>query len=499
MNEQGNIPNTNNGLGEINNQANVNNNPNGGMPNITLGQVVNNGPAPAQVIVPPVNNIPPSGVMPPPVNQVPPANAPLPPPAPQQPVQQQPVSPMPQQNATPPTETNPQQADETFEAPKSKPIVLLVIVGVLLLLVGGGLLYYFVLDNPKTIFTTAANRILDKVNIEEIKSTPMSYTLGVDIVSEKESIKDTIEIINQIKLEGTAGIKDNMTIANGIINYKNEKLLDYNFQVDSNSNILYAKFADFYDGILKLDLSANETISTNNTSFEMKDYEQVLNSVKTAITSTLETANYTKEITKLNNENVKKITLTIDEAFIKSISSKLLQDSKFMESYGKITNQTQEEITDGFNSVMDDVKGKNGSISIYLTLLKNEFLKLEYSVDKDGVTVVKDDSTYSFNISENLVTKYEGSIKVNDVSGKKIVMIKGTSVDDKLTVNINATYNTVNNIDLLDTTSAISYEELTEDDVLTIVTKAAQNTVLMGLLDDLGLSNMASLTLTDNS
>ncbi len=491
MNGQGNIPN-NNGMGEINNQ-NMMNNQNtsmvgNNMPNITLGQVVNNEPMPMNN-VPPANNMVQNGSMPQMVNQAPPVN--------QMPVanggQLPPNNSLSPQDVSQPAAVNPPQSDDIFTEPKQKPWALIIIIILLLLVVGGGLLYYFVLDNPKTIFTTVANSFLDKTDVEEIKNKPVNYTLGVDIISEDEDIKELAEIINQIKLEGTTGLQANMTILNGVINYKNEKMLDYNLQIDSDNNVMYAKFADLYENVLKIDLSTNETVTSSNVDVDKKDYEQVMSSLKTAIASSLESANYKKEITKLNNQNVKMVTLVIDKTLITGVYNKLLQDSKFMESYAKITSMTQEEITDDFNKEIADVKDIEGSISLYLTLLKNEFLKLTYSYDKDSLTISKEDNTLNFNISESSVTKYDGSIKINDVSGKKIVMAKVTSTDDNLTVNINATYSTVSDIALLDTTNAVSYDELSEEDMMEIILKAAKNEALMELLEDLGLTDGTSL------
>ena len=485
MNEQGNVPN-NNGMEGVNTNIPTNQ-PLGNMPNITLGQVVNNEPVQAnsmpQTVGQAVNEVTPPMAPPQPVSN----------PAPQSPIQQPSMPPAeaPQtigQAQSMPTQASPTDANQGEEKPKKKPVALIAVLILVLLVAGAGALYYFVLDNPKTIFTTAANKALSKANVVQ-----------ANVIAEDKNMKELLDVINHVKLEGMIGTQADTTLLSGVINYKDEKLLDYNLQVDSANNVLYAKFADLYENVIKVDLSSEEeTDSTSNIDVDTSDYEQVLSSVKESIISTLETANYNKEVTKLDGKNVKKVTLTIDEAFLSNINNKLLSDDKFMTSYAKITGMTKDEITDEFKQTLEDYKGSNETISLYLSLLGNEFIKCEYVSDDGTLAVSVDGDAYKFSFSEASTTKYEGTFKVSDISDKKLVAVSLTSVEDKMTVNINATYNTVSNVELLDVSHAINYEELTEEEMSDIILKLADNKALTNLISDLGLDDMASMVLSSD-
>ena len=378
------------------------------------------------------------------------------------------------------------EIEDTFVEPKNTPTALIVIIICLLLIGGLGALYYFVLDNPKTVFGTISNKVLSKVNINQTDSL-IDYTLDVNLTSQDEKIKPMLDIINQVKLEGTIGNKSNMTILGGIINYKEENLLDYGFQIDAANNTVYTKLEDLYDKVLKIDLSSNKEIKSTNIDVSKGDYEQVISSLKTAIKDSLETAEYNKEITKLDNKYVKKMTLIIDESFITNVSNKLLQDSKFMDSCAKINNITTEQLSDNINKSITEAKNNNESISLYLSLLKNDFLKAEYIGGDDSATITKDDNTYNYNISKSYTTKYEGSIKISEVGKKKIIVATFTSVDDKITANIDATYNINEKYDLFDTSNAVNYESLSEEENAKIGTEMMENKALMTLLSDLRL------------
>lgn len=377
------------------------------------------------------------------------------------------------------------EMDDTFVEPRKKPIGAIFLIILLLLIVGGIAYYYLVLDNPKTIFTTAINTALDKVNFEEPKkSGTIDYNLNLNITSPNEEMKDTLDIINKFKLSGTFGIDNNLNELNGIINYKDKQLLNYNILVDSGENpAVYAKSSDLYDKIIKIELEEDESTDYDT---NINDYKQIVSSIKNALNSSLENANYEKKLVKLNNETVKKISLKIDEEFLVNIYNKLLQDNSFISSYANIKNMTNEEISDLLNKDITDAEGNNEILNLYLTSFKNEFLKFEYVSDKDSLTITKDNDKYNFDLSESYTSIYQGYVKLTEVNNKNNLTFSVSLIEEELNIdaNIEYTIDETNKINFMDISDSVNLDELSEEETNKITENIFKNEAFNSLMED---------------
>ena len=377
------------------------------------------------------------------------------------------------------------EMDDTFVEPKKKPIGAIFLLIFLLLIIGGIAYYYFVLDNPKTIFTTAINKVFDKINFEESKrSGTIDYSLNLNISSPNKEMKDTLDIINKFKLSGTFGIDNNLNELNGIINYKDKQLLNYNILVDSGENpAVYAKSSDLYDKIIKIELEEDESIDYDT---NINDYKQIVSSIKNALNSSLENANYEKKLVKLNNETVKKISLKIDEEFLVNIYNKLLQDNSFISSYANIKNMTNEEISDLLNKDITDAEGNNEILNLYLTSFKNEFLKFEYVSDKDSLTITKDNDKYNFDLSESYTSIYQGYVKLTEVNNKNNLTFSISLIEEELNIdaNIEYTIDETNKINFMDISDSVNLDELSEEETNKITENIFKNEAFNSLMED---------------
>lgn len=383
------------------------------------------------------------------------------------------------------TQVNNNEIDDTFVEPNKKPIGAIILLVLLLLIFGGMAYYYFVLDNPKAIFTTVVNTALDKINFEETKkSGTIDYNLNLNITSSNDEMKETLDIINQFKLSGSIGLDNNLNQLNGIINYKDKKLLDYNVLIDNGDNpAMYAKLNDLYDKIIKIELEKDELTDYDT---NINDYKQILSSIKNALTLSLENANYKKKIVKLNDETVKKISLNVDEEFLVSIYNKLLQDSLFVSSYSKIKGMSNEEVSDLLNKNITDAKGNDETLNLYLTAFKNEFLKFEYISDKNSLTITKNDDKYNFDISESYTSKYQGYIKLIEVNNKNNFVFSLSLIEEELNTEFNVEYSVDENkkVNTMDISNSVNLDELSEDETNIITNNLYENEAFNKLLED---------------
>lgn len=389
----------------------------------------------------------------------------------------------PQNDQTPQNNIN--EMDDSFVEPKKKPFGIIFLILLLLLISGGIAYYYFILDNPKNIFTTAVNNIFDKVNFEETKKNgTIDYNLNLNITSQNEELKGLFDIVNQFKLSGTIGIDNNLNELNGIIKYKDKQLLNYNILVDNGDNpAMYTRLLDLYDKTIKLELE-KENITDYDTN--INDYKQIASSFKMVLNSSLENANYKKEYLKLNDEMVKKISLNIDELFLTNIYNKLLQDSLFINSYAKINNMTNEEVSDLLNKDISESKDNNETLNIYLSILKNEFIKFEYINAEDNLTIIKDNDKYNFDLSESFTSVYQGFVKITQVNNKNDLTLSLSLIEKELNIEANIEYlvDESKKTNTMDINNSVNLEELTEEETNKIMENLFKNEAFNLFLED---------------
>ena len=293
-----------------------------------------------------------------------------------------------------------------------------------------------------------------------------------------------LDIINQFKLSGTIGIDNNLNELNGIIKYKDKQLLNYNILVDNGDNpAMYTRLLDLYDKTIKLELE-KENITDYDTN--INDYKQIASSFKMVLNSSLENANYKKEYLKLNDEMVKKISLNIDELFLTNIYNKLLQDSLFINSYAKINNMTNEEVSDLLNKDISESKDNNETLNIYLSILKNEFIKFEYINAEDNLTIIKDNDKYNFDLSESFTSVYQGFVKITQVNNKNDLTLSLSLIEKELNIEANIEYlvDESKKTNTMDINNSVNLEELTEEETNKIMENLFKNEAFNLFLED---------------
>jgi len=329
------------------------------------------------------------------------------------------------QNEQLPPKPKDYEIDDTFVEPKKRGLIGgIIMILLLIFVVGAGLNYFFILDSPKNIFLTISEKLLisDRINNEDIEMLDVDLSLSVNMMTDKLEYKTITSVVNSIKLNlklrGNELKKEDY--GNLVITYKNEDLFDFSFLTERDGNKIYGKLNNLLDKVILLELSEEDMKELENEELNEKDTEQDLLSIMNATKSTLNAATYEKNYTKLNNEYVKKISLIIDKTFVEMLLTKLLQDNKFLDSYARLSDMTLEEVQDELNFAINDLEDNfKMIISVYLSIFKNEFIKVEL-VDQEGnsLNFIKKDDKYSYEYIESYTLKYKGYIKVTESDNK---------------------------------------------------------------------------------
>lgn len=349
------------------------------------------------------------------------------------------------------------------------------IVVVLLLLVGT-LTYFLMPVKPKKVFTTAIQEVYEasKSNFNGIFGG--KYTISTDIHSDNKEIEKILEIVNKLNISMDMGVetKSKKMHIDLDSNYNNKELLKASIDVLDNN--AYVFLNDIYNKNLLVPMEGmDEMFSLME---NVKDYEIILKYFKDAFNKSLKDEYFTKEnknIT-LNGKSVKvtENKLTLDEKNQKELAYALsdeLNNEEFIESFSRISDMDKEEVKEMLKDMKENIELEDGTlyVSIYTKGINNEFAGIEFKDDKDVISILKNTKTnYSYEIKvedKDYKGNIEAVIKDNDMNLKVSFDIEGISGS----ITMDFVENKKVNLPEIDTTNAISVENLSENEAMEIL------------------------------
>lgn len=368
----------------------------------------------------------------------------------------------------------------------------IIFVLLILILIGGCAYYYFVLDSPKNIFLTAVNKLSSNIELDNTtyEKTNIDFSLDLNLITNKKDYIELTDIINEMSITGNFGI--NLTKKEESINikalYEEKDLFGVTGYITKDT--MYMKLDNIFDKVLKDELTEediqdmNETF--NNYNEENESTKIVIEALVKHFTKTLEEANYTKEYIELDETYVKKLTLIIDKELVETFCDKLLNDPEFMENYSKLQGITESELKEKINKAIYDLEESKCEISLYLSILKNEFIKLEIIEGDYRITLTEENNELAFKYYESSIIKYQGYAKVTKNDSNYQISLSIEDIEEEITIelNLDITLEFDKEIEVLDTTNAIDIDELTEDDYNKVIENITNNQTLNGLLGD---------------
>ncbi len=374
---------------------------------------------------------------------------------------------------------NPEESKNTKEKKSKIGIILLIII--LLLAIGAGIYYYFFIYNtPKKLLTEFLNTTYTKAEekITNINDNT-NYSIKTNLQTTDTETAKIFNVINSLTINGKASINTNTNtiISNINVLYEEESILDIDAILKNNN--FYLKPNDLYDKYILL-----ETEEENNIDVTSKDeYKILLTAYKDAIINSLTDENITKESVKINNSNVTKITLNIDETFLKNIYNELISNDKFIISYANISNKTKEEVIQELENERNEITNSQSNKFI-LCLNKSKFISAELLTENESIKIAKEGNKYSYEYIDEEKNTYKGYIITSDNS--MTINYYDTSTNSTYEFTINYTKNN-EEITTPDLTNSINSNDMTLDDTMEIMSKLQENKKLEKFITDLGL------------
>lgn len=395
------------------------------------------------------------------------------------------------------------EIDEYFRDAKKRSFPTGIIFIILLLaLCGGVAYYYFVIDSPKNIFLTAVNSIKTKANT--YKQINYDFSLNPNITTNNKEYLDAIDIINNFYVTGKGGTdlsKEHNFIRINTF-YRQKDLLSIDTYSEDRETYYIKYNNDIFDKIIKVNINdLEETENSNKTSTDQKEnLDNISKSLQNITIKQLKEANYTKEYVDLNNTKVKKITLIVDKKFVEDYCKELINDDSFMESLSQLEGITESELEENINkeisSIEDDYVEK---LSLYLSIFENEFIMLELISSEERFTLNKEDDKYEYKYYNNSIIKYQGYISIEKDNNDYEITFSLDDIEENITIELDLELSLEYDkpIETIDTTGAVDYSKLSENDMNKMSENMLKNEALKKLLEDIISVSMTSASLQE--
>lgn len=403
-------------------------------------------------------------------------------------------------------------------------IFLLIIYLILLSLSAAG---YFISNSSKYIFSHSIERTSKNLlpNIKKSinlfspinKEYKNNWHLNLNLVSENNTSN------NKTNINGDVYYEENKYYISA--NAKNN-IDNLNFQIFSNEDRIYFTVKDVLNSFYYIPSEKQD-----NKLLE-KDANKIINYLEDSINEeiTIKDFDKSKETIKLNNTQYKttKVTLNLTDTLLNNITktfiNKLKNDTELSYSISKMVNMTEDELKEYLDSLIKenkDIKNKKiFSYSIYVynnQTLRHEIINdnikyiledyldnnrhMNFIISEDNEKVLeifteKNNNDIKINGTINEKIKFDGKLnrKKDEVKGNvnikeldketeaKTIKYKNNYMNDESKINLEITDNNLSKTTInatitdevmpeVNTTNALNYETISEEDLTTIYTK----------------------------
>ena len=374
--------------------------------------------------------------------------------------------------------------------PKKKKTGL--ILGILIfisLIIGGGFFVYkryFAKNSIEVLLDKTFSAIEMAISEADYNSAVMDFSASMKFNSADEEVSQVFKIFNKIDFIGSYGIDFDRNVMTMDLdaNYDDKDLLDVDFYSEYGRGYFYLD--GLYDKYIDMPIEGYSELFERDTT----NSRNIITGIKKAIMESLKDEYYiiekdngiTKTILDLSGDNGKN--------FSKDFSDSLLNNKVYIESYAKVFDkneeETKEEIKDIFVSDSEDGGEK------YILYTKGiNFVKAEIISVEDKLVVKSDNNTYKYEYYEKDVLMFSGNVKITGKKNNYKFLVSfydevekvgfEIEVDEKIEIN--------GTLESKDISNSISFEKLSEDDIMSIYNKLMENEGVKKIIDE--VSKMA--------
>ena len=415
-----------------------------------------------------------------------------------------------------------EQANENFDVKKPKkkgPIIGIIIV--LAIIISLALVYFLVFAKPEFIF----NKAIDKLfTIESDEHTSMKFNskinVSVDADTEYAEVFEELEKCN-FNLGVQLDTEEKKEIVDLGLEYDNEPVID--LQGYYNDGELYAYLDELFDKYIqiKLDSETKEQLdeifkNSQPNDEQTENYEKAMKALKNELKKQIkEEGKFEKEKETIDigdkEQKVTKTTLILSYKEFYNVLSNMIINLSENEEFLEILpdesskNELKKAVGELKELDLDNIPDGNVKISIYTKGLLNNFVGVNFEIYIEeenmtvGINILKENDglyTYSLNgkgqgVNADILT---GKVEIqkekdskNEQQGKFVITLETSEMIGDIKVKVDMDYNVEydNGIDEIDEENSVEMDEITEDDILSIMEKLMERPLIGDLIKEL--------------
>ena len=371
---------------------------------------------------------------------------------------------------------------EEFGEPKKGNKALFLVLAIIVIIVAVVAVYMVRMNHPRYVFDKKIDAYLNSEEVnQDYRTMKVNADLTVSVESDDEATKQIADLINDAKLSMNAELE--RETQNEIVSLKlskaGEELLNIDAKMDTEAQTVYMNLGNLFDKTIEIKDSeiANTSITTIG---EKITYKKATGILRKEIKTQLKDEYFSAEKATVNDENVMKNTMRLSgEQFvtvIKNVCENLSNNEDFLNCF-----EDRDDVKSGLQEIVDEIEDMDTLeeedyivISVYTKGLMKHIARVDLSIESDGdvatIALTKvNDNEYSYEIYGNDEKSLDGKINYTnndkEFSAEISANVEGTEVFMKLAGNY------VYDEDLrdFDASNTVSYEEMTTDDIYTIV------------------------------
>lgn len=369
---------------------------------------------------------------------------------------------------------------EEFEKPKQGKKSIFIIIALLVVMIAIVGAYLLRLNQSRYIFDKKINQYFstsEKVNYNTMK---VNADLSLSVNGVDADVQELGELVNDAKISINAEVdQETQEEIVGLKLTKNEKeLLGINAKLAIKTDDMYMNLGELFDKTIKMKIS--EVYDADVSMFTTENVNPKASSiVMKELKAQLKDEYFSKEKVNIENENLIKNTMELPledvAAIIQNICENLSDNEEFLNYF-----ENPEEIKESLQDISDEAdtyifeEDEYLTIDVYTKGFMKEIVRVDVSMDIEGdnykMAFTKlSESEYSYQVyvndEEQLTGKINYTNQGNDFSMG--ISMEADGVEIAMKVEGNVVYD--EELSDFDVSDAVNYEELTMDDIYTIM------------------------------
>ncbi len=364
----------------------------------------------------------------------------------------------------------------------------IILVAIIILLIIAGLFYLFLPTKPKSVFTTAINKVSNMSFDKNDKVLGANVSMDTDIHSNNKNQEKIFNIINDLDISYNFLMDSDKKQAHISLDtkYEDKNLLGATMDLKDEKAYLFLK--DLYSKNLIIPMDGIEAIYNLS---NKEDYKIIVNQISKALEKSLKDKYFSKESSKLELDGKKvkvdKYILKINNENIKEIAQVLsdeLNNDEFIDAFARVVKYSSDEVKEALEEMKGEDVSLDDDIFVSIYLKGKKYIGFEIADSKEKLAIYKETNTkYLYDITLNKKS-YKGNIEINGV--KKNFDIKVTFDIEGINGSVTMKVKDLENINFpeIDTKNSVELDSLSQKDQISIYENLEKNEGLISLIEN---------------